>query len=279
MNIQDYKDVLCDLKMFIDVGCAVSQRLVGTIPEKRHHFFADTIFTKILCHAMSLYKISPKLGEEGKCELWDLSSVCAISRCIIEVYDVFGYMVFENISDNERELRIDVWELHAIHRRILMLSCINSISSDINMLYERETFLINKIISNDFYKDLNKDHKKKINSKDAPAFLISQRERNFRNKVNHEYYNATTMSLSQHVHTFPMSIEKLNIFKAGSQDALREVSIAIKYSLGFLARAITEMVVLFPHGEVELDEHQHIQFSVWCAIVEQGVNCPSAMKV
>lgn len=278
MNIQGYKDILCDLKMFIDVGCAVSQRLVGTIPEQRHHYFADTIFSKILCHAMSLYKITPKLGEEDRGGLWDLSSVCAISRCIIEVYDVLEYIVVNNISEDERKFRISVWEMHSMHRRLRILSCIKSEASDVKSMREREIYLRNQIISDEYYQKLGKREKEKIISGDAPAFLISQKERNLRNGINHEYHNSATMMLSQHVHTFPMSVEQLNFFKAGTEDAIRMTSSAIKYSLGFLARAIVRMVELFPHGKVELNPHQAIQFSIWCSIVEQGVDVSSKKK-
>ena len=75
-----------------------------------------------------------------------------------------------------------------------------------------------------------------------------------------------------------MSIEHLNKFKAGTEDAIGMTSLAIRNCLGLLARAIVRMVELFPHGEVDLDEHQAIQFSIWCSVVEQGVYISSVKE-
>ena len=61
MEIARYREIVGELEMFIELGRQVSLRLVGTEPEHRHHSYADPIFTKLLCHAISLHKLSPKL--------------------------------------------------------------------------------------------------------------------------------------------------------------------------------------------------------------------------
>lgn len=102
--------------------------------------------------------------------------------------------------------------------------------------------------------------------------IISKKELNEANGVDHQYHSTVTAWLSQYVHTLPMSLHQLLAFKAGTPDALRACSIPIQYATGFLAKAIVEMVESFPHSNMEINvAHQQI-FDNWCGLVRTGVN-------
>ena len=275
MESDRYEKILADLEILISVGSAVSDRLVGTMPKDVHQSYADPIFTKLLSHAISLYNLSPKLSGEASSQLWDMPSACAIARCIIEAHDVLEYISFAAISDEERSFRVLIWKLHDQQRRSNMLNLIESDNSKAKTIHSDAIALVKKAEAHQWFTNISKNHQKRIREGNAPSFLLSQKDLNKINGVNHEYYVVATMTLSQYVHTLPMSVHQLMGFKAGTSEALHMSSMPIQYSLGFLARAILRMIEVFPNGYQKLNDQQLIVFDRWSSIVKNGVNSAS----
>jgi hypothetical protein len=265
-----YVEIFSDFERLLQCGMEISRLLVGTKTVETHLSYADPIFTKLLCHAISLRTLSPtpKQGVGG--ELWDLPSACAIARCIIEAHDVLCYLVFNAISLEERELRTLIWKLHDKQRRLKMLEAIKSKDPRVEEIREDIKALLEKVTAHPTFSTLSNHHRKKILC-DAPSFLVSQRELNQANSVNHDYHTSATMWLSQYVHTFPMALHQLFDFKAGTPDALRLSSMPIQYSSGFMAKAIVGMASVFPGANINVTADDAFLFSKWCDIVEQGV--------
>lgn len=272
MKIERYAEIMTEFETILRYGMEVSNRLVGSSVAERHLSYADTIYTKLLCHAISLQKLSPRATEKPKRELWDLSSACAIARCIIEAHDVLGYIVLNNISPEERDFRLLIWQLHDKQRRSKMLHSIHSKDPKANKIHKEARELMNEAITHTWYKNVPKHLQKKIADGDAPSFLLSQRDLNKANSVNYEYHVSATMWLSQYVHTFPMSLHQLFEFKAGTADALHISSIPIQYASGFMAKSIIGMASAFPDGNVKVDRHDIAICSRWCSILESGVS-------
>lgn len=103
MKTERYSEVMTEFETILQYGMEVSDRLVGTSVADRHRSYADSIYTKLLCHAISLKKLSPRIKEKPEHELWDLPSACAVAKCIIEAHDVLGYIVLNNIPPDERD--------------------------------------------------------------------------------------------------------------------------------------------------------------------------------
>ena len=138
-------------------------------------------------------------------------------------------------------------------------------------IHARVGDLTSEVMAHTCFVNLNKQLQGRIKSGDAPSFLLSQRDLNKANGVNHEYHTAATMMLSQYVHTLPMSVHQLFEFKAGTPEALHMSSMPIQYSLGFLARSILRMVENFPAADQGLTDPQAAVFYRWNAAVERGV--------
>lgn len=274
MKQDRYAEILGEFETLLRFGTEVSNRLVGTTPTEKHLSYADSIYTKLLCHAVSLHKLSPQIENTPEHELWDLPSACAIARCIIETHDVLGYMVFSEASAEERDFRLLLWRLHDQQRRSKMLHSIESQDPRAEEIHVRAKELNDETLNHPWFPRVVKNLQNKIKSGDAPAFLLSQREFNKANSVNHEYYTSATMWLSQYVHTFPMSIHQLSEFRAGTAEALHISSMPIQYTLGFLAVAIIKMAETFS-ANAELTEADAALFSKWCAVVEHGVTTAS----
>lgn len=275
MKLERYTEIMTEFETVLRYGMEASQRLVGTTVEENHHTYADTIFTKLLCHSLSLQKLSPQIKEKPVHELWDFPSACAIARCIIEAHDVLGYIVLNKISQEERDFRLLIWRLHDKQRRSKMLNSINSKDPRVNEVDNEALELTELATKHQWYKNISKQHQRKIIDGDAPSFLVSQRELNLANSVNHEYHVSATMWLSQYVHTFPMALHQLFDFKAGSPDALHLSSMPIQYALGFLSKSIIGMASAFPSGNVSVDINDIIIFEKWRTPVEHGVSMSS----
>lgn len=276
MEISRYSNIIIELETLISAGAHVSTLLVGTMPSQMHQSFSDPIFTKVLCHAISLHRLTPKPVDDV--ELWDMPSACAVARCIIEAHDVLEYIALVEIGDEEREFRLLVWQLHDRHRRLKMARALQSNHSGVHEVSMDAMQLSKRIVAHPVFQKIDAGMKTKIRTGDAPAFLLSQRERNKTNGINHDYYNAATMFLSQYVHTTPMSVHQLMQFKAGTADALRMSSMPIQYSLSFLAQAITRMAETFLKGQTVFSPSQAKALSTWCGIARGGVELSSASR-
>lgn len=249
----------------------VSDLLIGTQPSQTHQSFSDPIFTKLLCHAISLRNLTPQLNGNMETQLWDMPSACAIARCIIEAHDVLEYIALVEISEEERELRLLVWQLHDKHRRLEMARAIGSNHSSLPEMNKAAEKLSKQITEHPSFQNIKKGMRDDIRGGKAPAFLLSHQERNKANGIDHDYYAAATMYLSQYVHTLPMSVHQLMQFKAGTPDAMRMSSIPIQYSLGFLAKAITRMAETFLKGRQVFSTNQLESLTTWCEIAQRGV--------
>jgi hypothetical protein len=275
VNQTRYAEILTEFEALVRLGKEVSDRLVGSIQSTPHLSYADSIFTKLLCHAISLHKLSPQIEQQPEQELWDLASACALARCVIEAFDVLGYIVFSEILPKEREFRLLVWRLHDQQRRAKMLRTLESKDPQAGEIYNRASTLQAEAIGHSSYKNIPKHLKNKIASGDAPSFLLSQRELNTANSVNHDYHTSATMWLSQYVHTLPMSVHQLIEFKAGTPEALRMHSMPIQFTLGFIAKAISGMTSVFLNGKLATPVADSKLILQWCSIVENGVTMPA----
>ena len=271
MEFDRYGEILGELEMFISVGTAISHRLTGTAIEQAHESYADLIFTKLLCHAISLRKLSPQMDTDAATQLWDMPSACAIARCIVEAHDALGYIALSQVSNEERSFRVLVWKLHDQQRRSKMLQSMQSMNPQAKAIHASARDLAREAEAHPWFAKIDSGHQKKIRDGDAPSFLLSHKELNASNGVNHDYYLAATMMLSQYVHTLPMSVHQLMNFRAGTPEAIRMSSIPIQYSLGFFARAISRIVKVFPHGDQEITDSQMLSFGRWSGVVENGV--------
>lgn len=69
MDVNKYNEIVGELEMFISIATAVSDRLIGTTTTLAHQSYADPVFTKLLCHAISLHRLSPKMRADTTTEL------------------------------------------------------------------------------------------------------------------------------------------------------------------------------------------------------------------
>ena len=250
---------------------AVSAELVGLVPTTPHRGYSEQIFVKLLAHSISLRQLSPDPDRKTSGELWDLASVSAIARSIVETYDALAYMALGEASLEERQFRILLWELHDSNRRCKMLEAIGSSDPRYFEIVSKDQKLHDRVIAHVLFAQLNKSLQKKVRDREPPSYHLSQRERCLAYRINYDYYNAVTMQLSQYVHTLPFAIHQLFNFKASSPEALHLMSLPIQYAVAFLSRAVEGMRLLFPEATSRSAPSVEQSIAVWSGVVERGV--------
>ncbi|NOT20615.1 MAG: hypothetical protein HOP24_10175 [Sideroxydans sp.] len=269
MSPKRYQNVLHEFDEMLAYGRTVSERLTGRKIPSRDVSYADAIYTKLLCHGISLRKLSPSLSERN--ELWDMPSAAAVARSLIEAFDALAYIGTRSITENEREFRVLLWKLHDQQRRLQMLERVRSTNPKVAEIRVCAVELVSSIVVHPFYPSISRDLQQKINKGDSPAFHLSQRDLNVENGIDHDYHTTATMFLSQYVHTFPFSLHQLMEFRAGEPEALQLSALPLQYSMAFLAKAIEKMIEIWPEVHVEPSgDLQHI-LEIWCGIAERGV--------
>jgi hypothetical protein len=241
-----YAEVVSAFDSLVDYALTVSSELVGHASTEEHLGYADPIFAKLVCHAVSLRKLLPHPDDKPRNELWDISSTSAIARSLIEAFDALAYIAINNVSPEEREFRILLWELHDQVRRKKMLEHIGSQNPKVAEIHSSAALLQEKVTRHSFYANVAAGIRSKVTRDDAPPFHLSQQERCVTNGIDFDYYNAATMHLSQFVHTLPFAIHQLTHFRAGEADSLILMSLPVQYSTAFLGKAIDGMRMIFP---------------------------------
>ncbi len=273
MTPDRYRKLLGEYDALIFHARAISDRLVGRTLEHKYLSYSDAIYTKLICHGISLRKLSPSLDHVQASELWDLASGCAVARALIEAYDALAYIGVHQVTPEERDFRMLLWELHDQQRRLSMLNKIGSVDPRVAEIKERVAELLAKLMANVVYSQVSKEIRGKVARGDVPPVHLSQRDLNAASCINHEYYIAATMFLSQYVHTYPLSLHQLMHFRAGEPGALHLSSMPLQYSMPFLAKAIEGMVEIFPEGKVEPSGEVSRVLRTWLMIAENGVTC------
>jgi hypothetical protein len=269
MTPERYRAVLSEYDALIAHAASISQRLTGRPIDGEHMPYVDTIFTKLICHGISLRRLSPPTDVLRAGEMWDLPSACAVGRALIETYDAMGYIGAVNISPPEHEFRVLMWELHDQKRRLAMLERIRSADPQVESIRAKGDALAMQIISHPFYASASDTAKHRVAR--GEACHLTHRELNAANGIDHGYYESATMFLSQYVHSLPLSLHQLMHLRAGELEAIRLSSIPLQYAMPFIAKSIERMAVIWPDCEGTRSDQLHFLVEQWLAIAANGV--------
>ncbi|WP_284379980.1 hypothetical protein [Litoribrevibacter albus] len=270
-EFQRYAECLQEFQAILSFAEKFVNSLVGQQPSCKNDVYGERIFVKLLCHAVTLIKISPSIETNKQQELWDISSSYCLARALIESFDALSYIALANIDNQEKEFRLIFWKLHAEARRFNMLSKIGSTDPRVKHTEREVDNLKSKLLAHNHLDMCSKGLRKDIEKGNYQPYHLTQRQRNEEAGVSHEFRDVVTMHLSSHVHTHPFSVMQIVDFKAGSPESIGLMSIAIQYSSGFLAKAVQGMLQVFNKSTPVMDTKAKDAYSKWITVVENGV--------
>jgi hypothetical protein len=263
-NINEFSELL-------SYGEALANSLVGVSPNSTYDLYGERIFVKLLCHGVTLRKISPSPKQNVDSELWDISSSYAVARALIETFDALSYIALANVDEKEKEFRLLFWKLHAEARRLGMLTKIGSKDPRVENTKKEIEELNIKVLNHPRIDVCTQQIISNIKKGKYQPYHLTQKQRNEEAGINHEYHDAVTMHLSSHVHTHPFSVQQIIDFKAGSEECIGLMGIAIQYSSAFLAKAIEGIQRIFNQNRPNMDENTKTIFEQWLYVANNGI--------
>lgn len=246
----DYRTLVREFDAVLEHGRAASAALAGLTLSAPHVSYGEQIFVKLLAHGGALRRLAPDPGQQPPRALWELSSMAALARCIVEAHDVFEYIAGPAVSDAERGFRIRLWELHDATRRLKTLAALGSTDPALQGLRADAARLQLALQAHEHMAtlpaELQATLRLRLRRNDPPDFHLSRRERCALSGVDADWHDAVTMQLAQYVHTLPFSVHQLHQVQAGTPEALRLMGQPLVLALPFLARVIHGMDLLLP---------------------------------
>ena len=103
--LRRYQNSCDEFNLLLSYGIALIEAQKGFTPNNMHENYGEKIFTKLICHAITLKNLSPSPSPNDTPTLWDVSSNYAIARTLIETYEALAYISFEPIDKIERDFR------------------------------------------------------------------------------------------------------------------------------------------------------------------------------
>jgi hypothetical protein len=268
---QRYRKAFNEFSSLVDFGYRFIESLVGQQPKSDRHSYAHTIFMKLVCHGLTLRDLSPSPSAPATRKLWDVSSNYAIARTLVETYESLAYVALEPVVPAETEFRLLLWKVHSEERRVEMLRLIGSNHPEIPQLKEELDEHRARLIDHPFFATVFGDFQKNVKASKTPPFHKSTRDRCGAVNVDYDYYRALQMQLSQHVHTFPLSVHQLFNFRTDDPECLRLMSMPLNYSSAFVSKALTGMRDLFAPDTPKFPSELENVIAVWEGILSHGV--------
>ena len=238
------------LERIVSLGIKISQRVAGRI-ENHKKGIATILFTRMCTTSVSIIKLSPDNFNSH----WDCTSLFSLTRNLIEIYHTFYYFSIEDATDDERELRKLVFNLHENKSRADMLYYIANEDKEKGAKVEKK--LKQDINGNTFFKQLN-PKKQKYLLKGNTAFIIPRETIEERMGNDKNTFKGLYKFLSNQIHSFPMSFTRMTVHQKGKGIA-SEVEInysfaALEQNLNYYLEACLNMITLFPELKPDFEE-------------------------
>lgn len=271
----DYRTKVREFDAVLEYAKAVSQSLIGATPPSRHAGYGAQIFFKLLAHSIVLRRLAADPNRREAAELWDVPSLSAVARCVVESHDAFEYIAGHDVGESERGFRLLLWELHDKTRRMKMLGDIGSTDPRVEAFRAETMRLQAELESHEFLAtlpaELQAELRRRLAGAQTPAFHLSQRQRCAQSGVSAEWHDAVTLHLSQYALTLPFPVQQLAQLQADTPDGLRLMALPLLFTMSFLTRVTERMPLLVPGRTPQPPSRTARTMALWRTLAEQGV--------
>ncbi len=262
---KDYKENIHSLSLLSDISCRMSIETAGRVVSGRSEEIYSWIFAKIGINSISVLRILPKsryYKALNNVNSWDLSSVAALTRLLIEAYLVPYYLCIGDEDNEVSKLKVALWDLNAISDRLKMANWNKVTRLEVSQLRNQKKYQKKKIKKSikenvELLEYISKDLFNKYPPGER-AVYAEQYQLVKAAGLKEECYNTIYKTLSTFAHTEPYAIEVLETFRPDNESAMRYLTEIIKYYVYFLGLAILDFVEAFP-DQSKLIENDNIK--------------------
>jgi len=204
----DYRASLDMLDNVVRECIFISNSYGGISSPTSRHFYASVLFTQMLTKGVSLLMLAPYTPWASKqIEHWDYSSMTGVARTLIELRVAFYYLCTEECSDEEWNVRWNLFNLHDCTSRIRMFTAFGD-EEQVAGFQAQAVELRERLVSNGFFAALDpKRHKKLLHGQ--TAYLSPLEEIAERASIDVKDFRWLYVLFSSHVHALPMSFYRI----------------------------------------------------------------------
>ncbi|MCE4552971.1 hypothetical protein [Pelomonas cellulosilytica] len=269
---EDYRTTVREYEAVLEHAKAVSSAVLAEPAAAKHARYGEQIFLKLLSHCMALHTLAADGNRRGGRALWDVPTMSAAARCVVETHDAFEYIAGHDVPAPEREFRIQLWELHDRARQLKLTGDGSAAVSQQDALRADLRKRQLALEGHDFFAalplELRAELRRRMVAGDPPAFHINQRQRCALSGVDADWHNAVSVELSQYVHTLPFAVERLFQLPPASPEAVRLMAMPLQAALPLLVRVTQATVRLVPGSTPEPPSRTARTMAAWRALAE-----------
>lgn len=267
---EKYSKSVQDLEKLVNTCISLSNNTHKRKVDSWREEYGSYIFAKLCIHSIAILKLIPEsslFNLPNNFKVWDIASLATLARSVIETYNVFFYLIIDELDDKELEFRFLLWHLHSESERKRMLNSIGSTNPKIKEVERDIEDYKNKLMNNDFYKSKISSERSSYR-KGETGIALSNSNISERAGISINFYKSTYKYMSSYVHTFPFSIQQIAVFKADDEESLNLIKALIDTTSGYLSFAIRDFVKLFPDQNETTKEVDEL-IKVWLDVLNK----------
>ncbi len=237
-------------------GLRVAQKCVRIQTDKVGKI-ADQLHSRNVITALTVkFIINPpaRVGYPGmppSFSVWDLPSLCVLSRCLLETYLTMFYLCVESVSAEERDFRLLWWGWHETAERVRLAETYGSFNPGLPNERKDRDALHGRITAHAFFLQQTPQKRRLIEAKlktyGKGALLASKSQIAVAAGIHVDQYRHAYDYLSQFAHALPLANRAVDGF---TPDRL---FLPTRWSTAWLAFTVRDFLKLFPNGKDATD--------------------------
>lgn len=253
----DYLENVETYELLVNKAMNLSCKTLGKEVETWEEQIASDLFGRICAISFSLLKLIPEseiYKRINAIKLWDYSSICILSRTLLDSYLIFYHFCIDIPTDeSQREFKKHFWDYYIDYKKINNFELIKSQNHEFEIIKDRNANDLLLIKENTYFISLSDGKKRKIENCDI--FQIpNNTEIAIKAGFESDFYKSTYDYLSRYVHSDSYSIDQIAIFKAGSDDSYHLIGTVLYYLIIIISLSIRDYIKIFPEIQTQIDD-------------------------
>lgn len=195
-------------------------------------YYGHSFFEKATLHGRSIIMLVEAF--RAKNPSYDIAGICTLSRCIIEVHNAFAYLLEPGLSDDESELRYQLFLLnHAADLKKINTE-FGIETSDDRFFYNdiSHQWSLDALEKNSIFQELDIAHRKTLLRGKSPYLAARYKSKK---PLPHNIESAAYKLFSHNVHSYSLGLSPLHSGQETPAGGLNMVVLAVELAILYLA--------------------------------------------
>ena len=190
-------------------------------------------------------------GISPSCKIFDLSSLCILTRGLIEAYLTLFYIAVQPVADDVREFRLLWWNWHEINERILGVEYIGSANPKLGIYKKRKNELRVKLSNHPAYASLPSKFRGAFEKMKPPrdALLMEKVKIAEASGIHPNQYRFVYKHCSEYAHAQPLAVSVLQGLSTTSPELPSLFRLTTRQATSFLLFTVRDFLTVFPQGQ------------------------------